>query len=169
MNFPVELDELIENPKARDENVDRDMYGLQPFYPLPADTKNAAPEFRSQNPQTSLETLDELLSRYRRLLSLIAYRVLCDHEQAELAVQSCTQVASYIAPKFENEGAFRSWLARVLIDEAVALLSNQRRSTGKSRDRDCRNLSEPAKQQRRKPSRSGNVTNDLSRERASHP
>jgi DNA-directed RNA polymerase specialized sigma24 family protein len=129
MNFPVELDDWIENPKAReDKNVSRDMYGLQPFHPLPAVGMNAMPELRSGNSRGSLETLDVLLSRYRRLLSLIAYRVLGNHEQAEDAVRNCLRAASDCAPRFDHEGAFRSWLARVLIDEAVTILNKQRNS-----------------------------------------
>jgi hypothetical protein len=130
MNFPVELDDWIENPKAREDgNVDRDMYGLQPFHPLPAAGMNVMPELRSGNSRGSLETLDVLLSRYRRVLSLIAYRILGNHEQAEDAVQNCLRAASDRTPRFDHEGAFRSWLARVLIDEAVTILNKQRSST----------------------------------------
>jgi len=35
------------------------------------------------NSQETLEALDILLSRYRRVLSLVAYRVLGNHEEAE--------------------------------------------------------------------------------------
>jgi DNA-directed RNA polymerase specialized sigma24 family protein len=74
------------------------------------------------NSQENLETLDVLLSRYRRILYRVAYRVLDNHEEAEEAVQNCVMAASCNAPRFENEGAFRSWLVRVLIDEALAIL-----------------------------------------------
>jgi hypothetical protein len=152
MNFPVELDDWIENPEAReDENVDRDVYGLQPFYPLPAVRMNAIPELSSRNSRRSLETLDVLLLRYRRVLSLIAYRVLGSHEEAEDAVQNCIRVASDRAPRFDHEGAFRSWLARVLIDEAVTILYKQSRSTRGSGDHDCQSSLEPANQQREQP------------------
>ncbi len=79
--------------------------------------------------QGNLEAFDVLLSRYRPVLSLIAYRVLGNHEEAEDAVQNCLRAASDSAPRFEHEGAFRSWLARVLIDEAVTILNRQRTST----------------------------------------
>lgn len=139
MNFPVELDDWIETPKAREDgNVDRDMYGLQPFYPLPAVRMNAIPELRSENSRRNLETLDVLLSRYRRVLSLIAYRVLGNHEAAERAVRNCVRIASDSGPRFDHEGAFRSWLARVLIDEAVTILYNQRSSARRTGDNDCR-------------------------------
>jgi DNA-directed RNA polymerase specialized sigma24 family protein len=74
------------------------------------------------NSQVNLETLDVWFSRYRRILHRVAYRVLDNHEEAEEAVQNCLMAASCNAPRFENEGAFRSWLVRVLIDEALAIL-----------------------------------------------
>lgn len=130
MNFPVKLDDWIENPKARENgNVDRDMYGLQPFYPLPAAGRNATPKLRSGNSRGSLQAFDVLFLRYRRVLSLIAYRILGNHEEAEEAVQNCKRVASYRAPRMEHEGAFRSWLAKVLINEAVTILHKQRSTT----------------------------------------
>jgi len=58
-------------------------------------------------------------------LSLVAYRVLGNHEEAEEAVQNCLRTAADNVPRFEHEGAFRCWLVRALIDEAVLLLSRQ--------------------------------------------
>jgi Sigma-70 region 2 len=72
--------------------------------------------------QGNLEALDVLLSRYRSTLSLVAYRVLGDQHLVEDAVQRCLLSASRNVPQFENEGAFRSWLVRVLIDEALLIL-----------------------------------------------
>jgi DNA-directed RNA polymerase specialized sigma24 family protein len=77
------------------------------------------------NLQETLKALDILLSRYRHTLSLVAYRVLGNHEEAEEAVQNCLRTAVDNVPRFEHEGAFRCWLVRVLIDEAVLLLSRQ--------------------------------------------
>ena len=74
------------------------------------------------NSQETLEALDILPSRYRRVLSLVAYRVLGNHEEAEEAVQNCLRTVADNVPRFEHEGAFRCWLVRVLIDEAVLLL-----------------------------------------------
>jgi DNA-directed RNA polymerase specialized sigma24 family protein len=62
-----------------------------------------------------------LFSRYRGVLSLIACSELDNHEEVEDAVQNCILAASCIVPQFENEGAFRSWLVRVLIDVALAI------------------------------------------------
>jgi hypothetical protein len=50
MNFPVELEDWIENQRAsEDENVGRDMYGLQPFPPVPGRKEcNAAVAFKER-------------------------------------------------------------------------------------------------------------------------
>jgi Sigma-70 region 2 len=133
MNFPVELEDCTEHRRvSEDENVGRDIYGLQPFPPLPSAGRDATPQWRSRqedetlsNSLGSLEALDVLFSRYRRLLSLVAYNVLADHAEAEDAVQNCLLTVSGNVPKFEHEGAFRCWLIRVLIDEAVAILAKQ--------------------------------------------
>jgi DNA-directed RNA polymerase specialized sigma24 family protein len=72
--------------------------------------------------QDNLQALDVLFSLYRRVLYGVAYRVLNNHQKAEDAVQNCLLAASCNVPRFENEGAFRSWLVRVLIDEALTIL-----------------------------------------------
>ena len=133
MNFPVELDDWIENQNAsEDENIGREMYGLQPFPPVPSVGRNATAQSRSRkeyetlrNSKRSLEALDVLFSRYRHVLSLVAYRILGNHAEAEDAVQNCLLTVSDNVPNFENEGAFRCWLVRVLIDEAVTILAKQ--------------------------------------------
>ncbi len=63
--------------------------------------------------------------RCNRLLHFIARRILDDPEQAKKAVENCWHSASASAPRFEFEGAFRSWLVRVLIDEALLLFREQ--------------------------------------------
>lgn len=73
--------------------------------------------------QGNLETFDVLFSRYRQVLFLVAYRVLGNRGEAGHAVQNCLRTASDNVPPFEHEGAFRSWLVRVLIDEAVKILN----------------------------------------------
>ena len=78
------------------------------------------------NLQENLEALDVLFSRYRRTLSLVAYRVLGNQEKAEEAVQNCLRTAADNAQRFEHESAFRIWLVKVLIDEAVILLNKRR-------------------------------------------
>jgi DNA-directed RNA polymerase specialized sigma24 family protein len=63
-------------------------------------------------------------SRYRPLLYSLACRVLGDIQGAENALENCWRTASPNPPQFDYEGAFRSWLAGVLIDEALAILRN---------------------------------------------
>jgi DNA-directed RNA polymerase specialized sigma24 family protein len=71
---------------------------------------------------------DERFWRSHKLLRFIACRVLGGPEHAEDAVERCRRTASRNPPQFDRDGAFRSWLVRVLIDEAVALLRDKERS-----------------------------------------
>lgn len=59
--------------------------------------------------------------RFYRLQHFIASRVLGGPERAADAIENCWLRASRNPPRFEYEGAFRSWLIRVLIDEALAI------------------------------------------------
>jgi DNA-directed RNA polymerase specialized sigma24 family protein len=76
--------------------------------------------------------------RSSRILHIIACRILDEPEQAKKAVENCWHSASAHAPRFEYEGAFRSWLVRVLIDEALVLLAEKQQcsETNISRDAD---------------------------------
>jgi Sigma-70 region 2 len=60
--------------------------------------------------------------RYRRLLHLVAHRVLSNPDGANIAVENCLLAASRHVRAFDCEGAFRSWLVRLAIDEALAIL-----------------------------------------------
>jgi DNA-directed RNA polymerase specialized sigma24 family protein len=60
--------------------------------------------------------------RSYRLLNFIAERLLGGQDRAAIAIQNCWRTASRKPPRVKYEGAFRSWLLRVLIDEALALL-----------------------------------------------
>ena len=62
------------------------------------------------------------------MLRFIACRVLGGPEHANKAVENCWHTASRRAPRFDREGEFRSWLLRVLIDEALALLRNNQQN-----------------------------------------
>jgi DNA-directed RNA polymerase specialized sigma24 family protein len=57
------------------------------------------------------------------MLYFIARGVLCGEVGLEEAVQNTWYKASRNPPYFEYEGEFRSWLLRVLIDEALAVRS----------------------------------------------
>ena len=56
-----------------------------------------------------------------RLLHFIACRVLGDEVRAAIAIHNCWRIASRNVPHLEYDGAFRSWLVRVRIDEALAI------------------------------------------------
>jgi DNA-directed RNA polymerase specialized sigma24 family protein len=60
--------------------------------------------------------------RCYRMLHFIACRVLGRSERAGEAIDGCWRTASRHPQRFEHEGEFRSWLLRVLIDEALVLL-----------------------------------------------
>jgi DNA-directed RNA polymerase specialized sigma24 family protein len=68
------------------------------------------------------ELFNDWFSRCRGALHFTACRVLGGTEGAELAVQNCWLRASRNPPTFDREGAFRSWLLRILIDEASTFL-----------------------------------------------
>jgi DNA-directed RNA polymerase specialized sigma24 family protein len=77
--------------------------------------------------QQHRSTFDDRFSRSRGLLYFLASRVLHGFDQADEAVQNCYLAASRQPQNFEYEGAFRSWLARILIDEALVILRQRRR------------------------------------------
>ena len=52
----------------------------------------------------------------------VAYRVLGDSDRADLAVENCLLPAFRDVRAFECEGAFRSWLLRSAIEEALAII-----------------------------------------------
>ena len=76
--------------------------------------------------QNETSAPDTQLSRYRGLLYFVASRVLEDRQRAEEAVENCLLAATRNPSTFDSEGAFRSWLLRILIDEALQILHRER-------------------------------------------
>ena len=76
--------------------------------------------------QEETPVFDTQFSRWRGLLYFIACRVLDDRDEAEEAVQNCLLSATAHPPTFESQGAFRSWLLRILIDEALVILRQKK-------------------------------------------
>jgi len=72
------------------------------------------------------EAFNALFSRHRRLLYSLAFRVLQNHEEAEDAVQNSLLRAFRNLPRLECQGAFRSWLARILVNEALGILRKRK-------------------------------------------
>jgi DNA-directed RNA polymerase specialized sigma24 family protein len=74
------------------------------------------------SPQERLAEFDERFWRCHGPLQFTACLILGGADEAERAVEHCWLRASRNPPRLEREGEFRSWLLRVLISEAVALL-----------------------------------------------
>jgi DNA-directed RNA polymerase specialized sigma24 family protein len=83
--------------------------------------------------EDSQTTFDEQFSRCRKLLQFIALRILNCAEEADEAVKNCRRTASCNPPAFTSEGAFKSWLVRILIDEATLLRNRRTNPTTPSR------------------------------------
>jgi asparagine synthase (glutamine-hydrolysing) len=64
-------------------------------------------------------------SKNHKLIAFVASRLLDRHEDAETAVKKCFKTASRNPPVFTNDGAFRSWILRLAIDEALLILSDK--------------------------------------------
>jgi DNA-directed RNA polymerase specialized sigma24 family protein len=67
------------------------------------------------------------LSRCRGFLYFVACRVLRSCRGADEAVERCFLTACGDPQEFEYEGAFRSWLVRILIDEALQIFVERKR------------------------------------------
>jgi DNA-directed RNA polymerase specialized sigma24 family protein len=75
------------------------------------------------------DVFEAWFSRSRQTLQFLAYRVLACPDRAARAVGNCWLTASRNPPYFEQEGAFRSWLLRVLISEALTILHQSQKAT----------------------------------------
>ena len=76
------------------------------------------------------EALHILLKRYRRLLYGLAHRLLRNHEEAEDAVQNCFLQAFRKLECVKCGASFRSWLVRILINEALVIIRKKKKQTG---------------------------------------
>ena len=72
------------------------------------------------------DALHVLFTRYRRLLYCQAHRLLRNHEEAEDAVQSCLLLAFRNLSTVKSQGSFRSWLVRILINEALTIIRRKK-------------------------------------------
>ena len=78
--------------------------------------------------QGDRNAFETLFSRYRPILYRLAQRILRNHEESEDAVQNCSLVAFRKMESFKYEGAFRSWLARILVNETITILRKRKRT-----------------------------------------
>lgn len=74
-------------------------------------------------------------SRNRRLLYFIARRILNHPQEAQEAIKNCLRTASHNPPNCGSEGAFKSWLVRILIDEATLLLRKKQSNSAAASNR----------------------------------
>jgi DNA-directed RNA polymerase specialized sigma24 family protein len=86
----------------------------------------------ANGPQEEPTVFDARFSRCFHLLHFVACRVLGGPKGAHDAIEGCWLTASRNPPRFEYEGAFRCWLVRVLIDEALAILRKETKSGEKN-------------------------------------
>ena len=88
---------------------------------IPTGRRHLEPDGESR---PALRSAFELhLSRNHELLYFIGCRILNCPEDAEDAVKNCLRTAaSRNPPDCSSEGAIKSWLVRILIDEATLLL-----------------------------------------------
>jgi DNA-directed RNA polymerase specialized sigma24 family protein len=87
---------------------------------LPVGSRHLKPDGESREHTQS--TFELQFSSCREMLHFIACRILTSVDLAETAVRNCHRTASRNPPSFQNEGAFKGWLVRILIDEATLLL-----------------------------------------------
>jgi len=81
-----------------------------------------------------LDETSEFEARFllcRGLLRFVASRLLNDPDEIEEAVERCFHTASRYPMSFEYEGEFRSWLVRVLVDEALEIRSRRMFRSGR--------------------------------------
>jgi DNA-directed RNA polymerase specialized sigma24 family protein len=90
---------------------------------IPIGCRHLEPDGESRH---DLQSAFELqLSRNHELLYFIACRILNNPQEAEDAVKNCLRAASRNPPDCSSEGALKSWLVRILIDEATLLLGKK--------------------------------------------
>jgi DNA-directed RNA polymerase specialized sigma24 family protein len=73
----------------------------------------------------SFSDFESRFSKNRKLIAFVARRVLDSQEEAEAAVKECFKTACRNRPVFTSDGAFRSWILRMVIDEALLILSRE--------------------------------------------
>ena len=82
--------------------------------------------------QTEALKLNARFFRCRGLLYFVAARLLDSREQIEKAVNNCLLIAprklasAGNTKAFKTEGAFRNWLVRILMDEALQILHEEK-------------------------------------------
>ena len=92
------------------------------YRPLDARSQDAV---RQQTLSTVHSGFEGRFTKNRNLIAFVARRLLGCQKEAEEAVKECFKTASRNPPVLTNEGAFRSWILRIVIDEAMLILSQK--------------------------------------------
>jgi DNA-directed RNA polymerase specialized sigma24 family protein len=122
--------ELLRSTAERVRHVDIPVAAHRPEPNGKSEAKEAKENKDAQ--QERQNTFDLQFSHSCELLHFIARRILNCVEEAEVAVKNCRLTASRNLPGFSSEGAFKSWLVRILIDEATLLLRRKHSDTASS-------------------------------------
>ena len=87
------------------------------------------PILSSESLQEHPMVFEERFRRCRDSLYFIACRVLGSAKAATQAVENCFLKASRNPPRFESDGAFGSWMLRILIDETLLIRDHKKCSS----------------------------------------
>jgi len=91
--------------------------------------KNKQGELWSENSLEHPIVFVERFWKWRDSLYVVAWRVLGDSRAAAEVVEVCFRKTSHRPPRFESDGAFGSWLLRILVDEALRARAERRRAS----------------------------------------
>jgi len=72
------------------------------------------------------QALDRLFSQHRSFLLKLACRIIGHREESEDVVQKSLLLAYRKLPSFKNQGTFRSWLGRIVVNEAFSFLRQRK-------------------------------------------
>lgn len=72
------------------------------------------------------EAFDTLFRRHRPYLLRLASRMVRHREEAEDAVQNCLLLAYCNLDSFRQQASFRTWLCRILVNEALSILRKRK-------------------------------------------
>jgi hypothetical protein len=101
----------------------RDLVRQQTLSGLPlCGVANRTPE---ESWSKRLSDFESRFAKNRKLIAFVARRVLDSQEETEAAVRECFKTASRNPQVFASDGAFRSWILRMVIEEALIILSQK--------------------------------------------
>jgi RNA polymerase sigma-70 factor (ECF subfamily) len=106
---------------------DRDLNSAAPTDPLDASVGAPRPRIQQRSTLPEGEELGALLDSLRPRLHAVAIQITRDRESARDAVQAAFEKVIRYRDRFRAESRFSTWVHRILVNEALLLLRNQRR------------------------------------------